>query len=45
MIGWIATRAYDRVAWILITVNDYYLLVLFEWAGRKSKGLKELGEC
>jgi hypothetical protein len=43
--GWIATRAWDRVAWISITVNNYYLLVLFERAGRKSKGLKELGEC
>jgi hypothetical protein len=28
--GWIARKAWDRVAWVSITVKDYYLVVSFE---------------
>jgi hypothetical protein len=42
VIGWNATKACNRVAWISITVKDYYGVVSFERETRKWSGWKEL---
>ena len=42
MTGWIATRTWDRVARLIITVNDYYLLGIIRTGVEEVKG--PLGE-
>jgi len=43
VIAWIATKAWDRVAWFMITVNNYYLRSIIRMRRAEVTGFEGVG--
>jgi hypothetical protein len=43
VIGWNATRTWDRVTWVIITVKDYYLLDIIRMRLTEVERFEEVG--